>query len=44
MERLPPEIIERILTMAMRGSNHNRNSHVLQSYNSYEMYVNFGEE
>ena len=34
LKRLPPEIIEQILTMAMRGSNYNLDSHVLQTYNS----------
>ena len=33
LERLPSEIIERILTMAMRGSNYNWDSQVLQTYN-----------
>ena len=34
LERLLPEINEQILTMAMRGSNYNWDSHVLQAYNS----------
>ena len=34
LERLPLEIIERILTLAMRSSNYNWDSHVLQTYNS----------
>ena len=33
LERPPPEIIERILTIAMRGSNYSRDLHVLQTYN-----------
>ena len=34
LERLPLEIIEQILTLAMRSSNYNWDSHVLQTYNS----------
>ena len=34
LERLLPKINEQILTMAMRGSNYNWDSHVLQAYNS----------
>ena len=41
LERLSPEIIERILTMAMRGFNYNWDSHVLQTYNSLRIRSRF---
>ena len=41
LERLPPEIIEQILTMAMRGSNYNWDLHVLQTYNSLRNVCQF---
>ena len=41
LERLPPEINERILTMAMRGSNYNWESHVLQTCNNLRNICRF---
>ena len=41
LESLPPEIIEQILTITMRGPSYNWDSHVLQTYNSLRNLCRF---